>query len=112
LWYYSELYGRTGDAQYMKFLQSVRELAGSSQSGIARSVYSFENSREYTAVVYGEAAFFFMELAELAGKERFLGFVRWYLQQNRWSLISGTDFRDQLNYYFKQEFNIHFEQSY
>ncbi len=51
------------------------------------------DGREYSGIVYGRGALFFIELAEVMGEDAFDAFLRDYYQQNKWGIAYGPDLK-------------------
>ena len=84
---------RYGDAAAQEFLQGDLQLRWDMASdptipiGLPVSAYEI---MDYDAIIYGRGAFFFMELRQLMGVEKFDEFMRDYVARFSWD-VSTTD---------------------
>ncbi len=91
--YYLDRYGTEAAEVYRQAdLQSTWDMAENPDTPIGLPVSTYPGY-EYASIVYGRGAFFFLDLRDRMGVERFDQFMRAYVQQYTWEIASAEGFK-------------------
>ncbi len=94
--YYELLYGgRDAEVLTWQRWQTPVDLLEQQDEGLllGRRVDSFETSSQYETVIYAKGALFYDHLRELLGDRAFRRFLRGYLEQHRYQIVDGEQWR-------------------
>ncbi len=97
LYYFEKRYKEAGrESYYLKQVKSCQEIINRSKRKMLDPLYSFDNNREYFAVVYVNGAMFYEDLRARIGEERLIEFLRCYLETYKYENVSFSEFRSLL----------------
>jgi len=87
LQYYSDLYGELGMQLYRRDIKGRWAYVGNKEMPVGLPVSAYTNV-EYSGIVYGRGALFFIALRDEMGQESFDALLRNYTQDNAWDIAT------------------------
>ena len=106
--YFLDTYGHGRADDYIRFLRRTAGEALRTDVRVNLSVRAYKNGGAYTRAVYGKAPLFLHELRLKKGDVKFLDFARWYLNGNRWKIVSTRQFLTQVDAFFGENLSGEF----
>jgi hypothetical protein len=87
LQYYSDLYGELGMQLFRRDIKGRWAYVGNKEMPVGLPVSAYTDV-EYSGIVYGRGALFFIALRDEMGQETFDAFMRNYTQNNAWDIAT------------------------
>jgi len=87
LQYFSDLYGELGMQLYRRDIKGRWAYVGNKEMPVGLPVSAYTDV-EYSGIVYGRGALFFIALRDEMGQETFDTFMRTYTQNNAWDIAT------------------------
>ncbi|MDP1548219.1 MAG: M1 family metallopeptidase, partial [Anaerolineales bacterium] len=87
LQYFSDLYGELGMQLYRRDIKGRWAYAGNKEMPVGLPVSAYTDV-EYSGIVYGRGALFFIALRDEMGQDAFDAFMQSYVQTNAWDIAT------------------------